>query len=59
MAAAFPHLPRIGWDVVVTDDGGFVILEINAHAGVETLQVHRPLLRDPRIRRFYEHHGRA
>jgi hypothetical protein len=60
LATAFPHLPRLGWDVVVVDeDGGFVVLEINRHAGIETLQVHRPLLRDPRVRRFYEHHGYA
>jgi hypothetical protein len=58
MAAAFPDLPRIGWDVVIVDDGaGFVVLEINRHAGIETLQVHRPHLADPRVRRFYEHHG--
>lgn len=57
MAAAFPHLPRIGWDLVVVDDGGFVVLEINRHAGIETMQVHRPHLADPRVRRFFEHHG--
>jgi hypothetical protein len=58
MAAAFPYLPRLGWDVVLTDDeGGFRVLEVNAHAATRTLQVHRPLLRDPRVRRFYEYHG--
>jgi hypothetical protein len=60
LATAFPHLPRLGWDVVVVDDdGGFVVLEINRHAGIETVQVHHPLLRNPRVRRFYEHHGFA
>lgn len=57
MAAAFPHLPRLGWDVLLTGDGDFKVLEVNAHAATRTLQVHRPLLRDPRVRRFYEHHG--
>jgi hypothetical protein len=57
MAAEFRYLPRIGWDVVVTDDGSFTVLEINAHAGVETLQVHRPHLADARVWRFYEHRG--
>lgn len=57
MAAAFPHLPRLGWDAVVTGDGEFTVLEVNAHAGDMTVQIHRPLLRDPRVRRFYEHHG--
>lgn len=59
MAATFPWLPRVGWDLVITGEGSFVVLEVNAHAGVETLQVHRPLLDDPRVRRFYERHGYA
>lgn len=57
MAAEFPSLPRIGWDVLVTGEGEFVVLEANAHAAMVELQVFRPLLRDPRIRRFYERHG--
>jgi hypothetical protein len=57
MAAAFPTLPRLGWDVVVTGDGEFTVLETNAHAGNLSVQIHRPLLLDPRVRRFYEHHG--
>ena len=59
MARDFPFLPRTDWDVVVTGDNEFVVLEINAHPGIETLQVHRPQLRDPRVRRFYEHYGHA
>lgn len=58
MARTLSSLPRIGWDIVVTDDE-FVVLEINTHPGVDTIQVHRPHLRDPRTRRFYEHHGFA
>jgi hypothetical protein len=57
MAEAVPQLPRVGWDVVATGDGAFTLLEVNAHAGVETLQIHRPHLADPRVRRFYEAHG--
>jgi D-alanine-D-alanine ligase-like ATP-grasp enzyme len=53
MAEELSSLPRVGWDVVVTDDG-FELLELNTHAGVETLQVHRPVLADPRTRRFFE-----
>ncbi|MDS0293765.1 sugar-transfer associated ATP-grasp domain-containing protein [Halogeometricum luteum] len=59
LASAVPYLPRVGWDVVVTGEGEFVVLELNSHAGVETLQVHGPLLRDERSRRFYEYHGFA
>ena len=57
MAAAFPHLPRLGWDLIVTGEGEFTVLEVNAHAGNLSVQIHRPLLRDPRVRKFYEHHG--
>ena len=59
MVRDFPFLPRTGWDVVVTGDNEFVVLEINAHPGIKTLQVHRSQLRDPRVRRFYEHYGHA
>jgi hypothetical protein len=59
MAGTFPFLPRLGWDVLLTDDGGFVVLEVNAHAAMLEMQMYEPLLRDPRIRRFYEHHGCA
>ncbi|MFC6723947.1 sugar-transfer associated ATP-grasp domain-containing protein [Halobium palmae] len=57
IAAEFPSLPRLGWDVVHTGDGEFDVLEVNAHAATRTFQVHRPLLCDPRVRRFYRHHG--
>jgi hypothetical protein len=57
MAAEFPYLPRLGWDVVLTGEGEFAVLEVNAHAATRTFQVHGPLLSDPRTRRFYERHG--
>ena len=57
LARTVPSLPRVGWDVVVTGDGEFVLLELNGHAGIETLQVHRPHLDDPRVRRVYEAYG--
>ena len=55
---ALVHLVRLflGWDVVVTADG-IRLLEGNANTGMNVLQVHGPLLSDPRIRRFYESHG--
>jgi hypothetical protein len=56
LARTVPYLPRVGWDVLPTGDGAFVVFEANAHAATRTIQVHRPLLRDPRVRRFYEHH---
>jgi hypothetical protein len=51
-----PQLPLVGWDVVVTD-GGLSIIEGNSYPNPDVLQIHRPLLDDPRVRRFYQHHG--
>jgi hypothetical protein len=57
MAARFSHTPYIGWDIVVTGEGDFTVIEANNCSGVRVFQVHRPLLDDSRVRRFYEHHG--
>ena len=59
VADTYKHLWRyLGWDVVVTDDdGSFTIIEANASPDVDLLQVHEPLLDDPRVRRFYSAHG--
>ncbi len=51
---AFPFLLYVGWDVVVTD-GGFVVLEGNTNS--DLLQLGGGILKDPRVRRFYEYHG--
>jgi hypothetical protein len=56
LASRLPFLPYIGWDVVVTDNT-YTILEANNRTDVNLLQVHRPLLADPRVRRFYARHG--
>jgi hypothetical protein len=56
-AAGFPQLPYVGWDLIVTGPGEFTVIEGNECSGVRLFQVHRPLLADPRVRRFYEHHG--
>lgn len=53
---ALPVLKYVGWDVVVTEDG-FCILEGNNYSDVNLLQVHRPLLADPRARDFYRRQG--
>ncbi|MEE4217558.1 MAG: sugar-transfer associated ATP-grasp domain-containing protein [Xanthomonadales bacterium] len=55
-AACFPFCPSIGWDVVLTGDG-FSIIEANTMQGLSVMQVHEPLLRDPRTRAFYSRHG--
>ena len=57
VSTALPFLPYIGWDVLVDSNGGSKIIEGNHRPGVHGLQLHTPLLRDFRIRRFYEQYG--
>jgi hypothetical protein len=56
VAARFPEAPAIGWDLVVTR-AGCCVLEGNSPPQVAVWQVHGPLLRDPRVRRFYQAYG--
>jgi hypothetical protein len=56
IAGEHPYLPYIGWDVVVTENG-IRLLEGNSNSGTDVLQVHGPLLADPRVRRFYKRRG--
>jgi len=51
-----PFLKYVGWDIIVTDNG-FRIIEGNSMSDVNLLQVHEPLLKDKRVRRFYEYHN--
>ena len=53
MAATLPFVPYIGWDIIVTEQG-FKVIEGNNCPGINLLQVHYPLLKDARIRKFYE-----
>jgi hypothetical protein len=50
------RVPYVGWDIVVTRCG-FQIIEGNNYSDVNLLQVHRPLLVDPRVRAFYKTYG--
>lgn len=54
LIGAFPFLRYVGWDVVVTE-AGVVIIEGNHNINLG-VQVHGPLLKDARTRRFFEHH---
>ncbi|MFO7545422.1 MAG: sugar-transfer associated ATP-grasp domain-containing protein [Trueperaceae bacterium] len=51
----FPMMLYVGWDVVVTDDD-IVVIEGNHSPNLAT-QMYRPYLGDPRIARFFRHHG--
>jgi Sugar-transfer associated ATP-grasp len=55
VAAQLPFLCYVGWDVVLTADGP-VLLEGNKDPNPRPFQLHRPLLLDDRIRRFYQKH---
>lgn len=57
MAEGLPQFPYIGWDVLLTGDGEFTVLEVNSSPGMINTQVHSRVLDDPRVRRFYERHG--
>lgn len=46
----------IGWDIIISPTGP-VILEANINTGLNVIQVHGPLLADPRVRRYYEKRG--
>ncbi len=52
IARQMPYIPYVGWDVVVTADG-FRIIEGNNYPQLGH-QIFEPLLRDPRVRAFYE-----
>jgi hypothetical protein len=57
LVGRFPMMVYVGWDVVVTDDD-IVIIEGNHSPNLAT-QMYRPYLGDPRIARFFRHHGVA
>jgi hypothetical protein len=47
----------VGWDVLVDTHGTPIIIEGNTNAGVQILQMDGGLLKNPRVRRFYESLG--
>lgn len=57
ITASFPGLRYVGWDVLATGPGEFVLVEGNSYPDPDVLQVHRPLLADPRVRQFYRDNG--
>ena len=57
IATELSHIPYLGWDIIVTGPSKFAIIEANNHTNTRSIQVHEPLLRDGRVRRFYKRHG--
>ena len=54
-AAGKIPLKYIGWDVAVTDNG-YKVLEGNNCTDVNLLQVHRPILLDERVKKFFKYY---
>ncbi|MFC6824193.1 sugar-transfer associated ATP-grasp domain-containing protein [Halopelagius fulvigenes] len=54
LAEAFPDMPYVGWDLLVTGPGEFVVLEGNNQSDVDLVQANRPLLTDDRVVDFYD-----
>lgn len=52
---AYSRISHCGWDVVIADDT-FYVLEGNNQPTLTLMQISEGALRDPRSRRFYEHH---
>ena len=55
-ASRMAYFKYLSWDVVTMDDG-MALIEADTVAGIQTLQVHRPLLADKRIKEFLQYHG--
>lgn len=56
IAIEHTNVPAIGWDVIVDRNGDPIIIEANTGTGFDMLQVHRPLLQDPRMARVASRH---
>ena len=55
VARRFPRR-YVGWDIVITPDS-WTLIEANHIPMLSALQLHRPLLLDPRLRTFYKREG--
>lgn len=55
--ASFPQAELIAWDFALNENAEPVMIEANASTDVDLIQIHEPMLTDPRVRRFFEFHG--
>lgn len=56
IAESMPYIPYVGWDLVITNES-FKIIEGNNFPGTNIIQLHKPLLSNEKIKKFYEVHG--
>jgi len=43
----------VGWDILFTGEGEFVIIEGNSRPGYRAHQIHKPLLEDDKVKKFF------
>ena len=55
-AKVLSFMEYVGWDIVVTPNGP-VVLEANINTGLNVMQSHKPLMKDPRVRAYYNERG--
>jgi len=55
-ASHLSYYKYLSWDVVKLDEG-IAVIEADTISGIETLQVHKPMLSDERVKKFLEHLG--
>lgn len=46
------NIPALGWDVILDRSGDPILIEANTGTDLDLMQVHRPLLADPRVARL-------
>ena len=57
LAQAFPWIPYVGWDLAIAPDGPRVVEGNGGVANPSLVQAELPLLLDPKVRYFLQHHG--
>jgi len=49
----FPKFKYVGWDILLTEENNFVIIEGNSKPGLIIFQVHHPLLENQKVKKFF------
>lgn len=56
LASKFPHIPYVGWDLVLLDNS-IAVIEANNCSDATLLQIHNPLLNKKYIKELYQKYG--
>lgn len=57
ISSHFPFIPYIGWDILIDKNDNLKIIEGNHRSGIDILQIYYPLLKDERVKKFYQYHN--